>query len=68
MLKGSGEYPLTGLQHQVLLESIGKTLLEIDYWTNQANTCFTFQQVFYFATLWIGILLVHSTFFYQSVL
>ncbi len=34
---------------------------------NQDNTCFTFQQVFYFATLWTGILLVHSTFFYQSV-
>ncbi len=34
---------------------------------NQVKTCFTFQQVLYFATLWIGILLVHSTFFYQSV-
>ncbi len=34
---------------------------------NQVNTCFTIQQVLYFATLWIGILLVHSTFFYQSV-
>ena len=35
---------------------------------NQVNTCFTFQQVLYFATIWIGILLlVHSTFFYQSV-
>ena len=34
---------------------------------NQVNTCFTFQQVLYFATLWIGIILVHSTFFYQSV-
>ncbi len=30
---------------------------------NQVNTCFTFQQVLYFATLWIGILLVNSTFF-----
>ncbi len=27
---------------------------------------FTFQQVLYLASLWIGILLVHSTFFYQS--
>ena len=35
---------------------------------NQVNTCFTFQQVFYFATFWIGILLVHATFVYQSVL
>ena len=33
---------------------------------NQVNTCFTFQQALYFATLWIGILLVNSTFFYQS--
>ncbi len=33
---------------------------------NQINTCFTFQQVLYLASLWIGILLVHSTFFYQS--
>ena len=29
MLKGSGEYPFTGLQHQVLLELTGKILLEI---------------------------------------
>ena len=36
---------------------------DFDYWTNQVNTCFTFQQVLYFATLWKGILLVHSTFF-----
>ncbi len=35
---------------------------------NQVNTCFTFQQVFYFATLWICILLVLATFIYQSVL
>ncbi len=28
-LKGSGKYPLMGLQHQVLLESTGKPLLEI---------------------------------------
>ncbi len=34
---------------------------------NQVITCFTFQQVLYFATLWIGIPLVHSTFSYQSV-
>ncbi len=34
---------------------------------NQINTCFTYQQVLYLASLWIGILLVHSTFFYQSV-
>ena len=30
---------------------------------NQVNTCFTFQQVLYFATLWIDILFVDSTFF-----
>ncbi len=30
---------------------------------NQINTYFTFQQVLYLASLWIGILLVHSTFF-----
>ena len=35
---------------------------------NQVNTCFTFQQVLYFVGLWIGILSIHSTFFYQSVL
>ncbi len=35
---------------------------------NQCNTCFIFEQIIYFATLWKGpILLVHSTFFYQSV-
>ncbi len=34
---------------------------------NQMNTYFTFQQELYFASLYIGILLVHSTFFYQSV-
>ncbi len=28
---------------------------------NQVNTCFTFQQVLYFANHWIGILLIHST-------
>ncbi len=33
---------------------------------NQVNT-FTYQQVLYFATLWLGILLVHSTFFYQAL-
>ncbi len=30
---------------------------------NHVNTCFIFQQVLYFALIWIGILLVHSTFF-----
>ncbi len=30
---------------------------------NQVNTCFTFQQVLYFASIWIGILLVKLTFF-----
>ncbi len=34
---------------------------------NQVNTCFPFQQVLYFASIWMDILLVKSTFFYQSV-
>ncbi len=48
--------------HNILCKShlrSGTLTIEI----NQVNTCFTFQQVLYFSSLWIGILSIHSTFF-----
>ncbi len=62
MLKGSGEYPLRGLQHWVLLELKRTLTIEL----NQVNICFTFQQVLYSVTLWIDKFSWFIQLFFQS--